>query len=153
MTCILGGLSKDGIDKRLLRCAEKNGIKVIELESVKRHLNAYQNYDDNYCISIITEICKNFDTLSLSSKELYENILHGKDDVLSEIYQIAESVEKNRDLIANRSQEMFDTVVKLLNDEQNSMLAVGAAHLFGKYGLLETFKEAGYPVVRIHFNK
>ena len=30
---------------------------------------------------------------------------------------------------------MFDTVVKLLNDEQNSMLAVGAAHLFGKYGL------------------
>jgi|LSQX01.1.fsa_nt_gb uncharacterized protein YbaP (TraB family) len=48
---------------------------------------------------------------------------------------------------------MFDTVVKLLNDEQNSMLAVGAAHLFGKYGLLETFKEAGYPVVRIHFNK
>ena len=96
MTCILGGLSKDGIDKRLLRCAEKNGIKVIELESVKRHLNAYQNYDDNYFISIITEICKNFDTLSLSSKELYENILHGKDDVLSEIYQIAESVEKKQ---------------------------------------------------------
>jgi uncharacterized protein YbaP (TraB family) len=62
-------------------------------------------------------------------------------------------LKKNRDLIANRSQEMFDTVVKLLNDEQNSMLAVGAAHLFGKYGLLETFKEAGYPVVRIHFNK
>lgn len=142
-----------GIDQYLLNKAKKRGKKVLELETsasqVKVLSSSSDEDQDKMLLLSLTGLKKLSETI-----QLYEKAWKTGDEAI--FNKAVEESAKNdnlesfrKELIDKRNIAMAAKLDELTKGQNNVVVAVGAAHLIGSYGLPALMKAKGYEVEQV----
>ena len=132
--------------------AVSEGKKLVGLETPEEQLEMLYNTPISRQIETLLELIRNIDETtemsnrltSLMEKAYTENNFRELEEfVLSNLVEF-ESINYNI-MLTDRNTRWLDRLEKIL-EEDNIMIAVGAAHLMGKDGLIERLRSLGYVV-------
>lgn len=144
------------LDQRIALTAQSAGKPVIGLETIPEQLAALQNlpiaFHVHAILDSIADPTFNRDLFYTQTK-LY---LQGNIAEIMSLDEVFEGETTKRDmavfktiLIDQRNARMAQRAAPLL-EKGGSFIAVGAAHLPGKNGLIEKFRKMGYHVTRVN---
>lgn len=155
--------SELGMDMRLLKLANEQNKKVLEVESAlfqyemlagfSPELQKLQLEDTLTCN--VTEYCND-------AQELYDLWCAGDEAALREMLnedpgtmtedEQALYQEYTDAMIIDRNKGMLNVAISYLEGEQTVFYAVGLAHLLQENGLVDTLREAGYTVEQVIYS-
>lgn len=150
----LGFSSIYGVDQQLLNQAYLDQKEIIELETYEFQLELMMGFSSEYYISEIEDILKHFHLQKGYTKLMYNSYVVGNLWLLSDFVSVRESDdplenEYNQKMIIDRNRNMSEQAEAFLMENKNALIAVGAAHVLGKYGIVETLRKKGYTVVLV----
>jgi len=133
------------LDSLLWQYASGQNRKMFGLESLEDQIRILNSIPISYQIKSLLELSKNVSSFRQKIKQLirlYENQL------IDELYQASKKSlgKQKRILLYERNDKMMAKMSTLINEEKSLFVAVGAAHLSGKYGLLRKLKHNGFHV-------
>ncbi len=142
-----------GIDKYFLKKAE-NKKKIVELESIDYQINLLSGFSDAeqelFLVSAfrdlellkgeINEILKAWNTGDTKTMESFVSKSLQDDSGMLPIYE---------KLVFERNKNMVSKIEGYLRTNEQYFVVVGAAHLVGKDGIIETLKKKGYLVEQL----
>lgn len=126
--------------------AKENNIECLGLESVDDQINAISKMPNNVQIESLIKMVKNMDSSKQEMKKL--QVLYSNRDIdgLAQLMsETKETKEFEVPLLIDRNKNWLNIIVPQLK-EKSMFIAVGAAHLGGKNGLINLLKEKGYTV-------
>ncbi len=132
------------LDAYFQQIAYNSGKKFFPLESVQSQMDAYENITyQNYKQFSIS-------TLSLSEENILQTYLRGDIEQMRQSLkaQLAVSANAYNLLITNRNVLMAKGIDSLCK-KHSLFVAVGAAHLAGKEGIIQLLKNKGYTVRQV----
>ena len=132
------------LDAYFQQIAYNSGKKFFPLESVQSQMDAYENITyHNYKEFSIS-------TLSLSEENILQTYLSGDIESMRQSLkaQLAVSANAYNLLITNRNVLMAKGIDSLCR-KHSLFVAVGAAHLAGKEGIIQLLKNKGYTVRQV----
>ncbi len=132
------------LDAYFQQIAYNSGKKFFPLESVQSQIDAYENISyQNYKQFSIS-------TLSLSEENILQTYLSGDIEQMRQSLkaQLAVSANAYNLLITNRNILMAKGIDSLCK-KHSLFVAVGAAHLAGKEGIIQLLKNKGYTVRQV----
>jgi uncharacterized protein YbaP (TraB family) len=132
------------LDAYFQQIAYNSGKKFFPLESVQSQMDAYENITyHNYKEFSIS-------TLSLSEENILQTYLSGDIETMRQSLkaQLAVSANAYNLLITNRNVLMAKGIDSLCR-KHSLFVAVGAAHLAGKEGIIQLLKNKGYTVRQV----
>jgi len=139
------------LDTFLWQQGEKMQKEMYGLESVEDQFRILRSIPLSYQLKALRDIIKNvnaFRKKTLHLLHLYEQ------QNIKQLYKVSKkSLGKQKHLLLfDRNKKMTQKISQLT---QNGTLftAVGAAHLYGKYGLVALLKREGFKVKPIYFDK
>ncbi len=134
----------ESLDHYLWTYATDSEKEMCGIESFDDQLNVLRNIPLDYQIKSFRTTVKNISSFKEKLHKL--NQLYLKGDI-KEIYRISKkSMGKIRNLmIYDRNLKMVERIVHLTS-EKSTFVAIGAAHMAGKKGLISLLKEKGYSV-------
>ncbi|PKR81485.1 hypothetical protein CW751_05390 [Brumimicrobium salinarum] len=128
------------IDMLFKQIADNCGKKFYALETI----------EDQLKIGFDNELDPNrpVKSVDLSQKQLKKLYREGNARALHQYTKDAALmyVDLYESLIVNRNLKMTDGIDTLIHNNNSSFIAVGAAHLLGKYGIVHLLREKGYTV-------
>lgn len=150
------GLTTDGVDAYLLNLAHKDNKPIISLETMEEQEKLLFDYSDEFYIKQIESILDNYELGKSSVKLLYEayigeNIELLKKSLSSELSNEDNSDEYNKyidDVYTKRNNKMTIEVKEFLKNNDNVLVAVGAAHVISDDGIIDQL-DNDYKVERI----
>lgn len=133
------------LDSLLWQYASGQNRNMFGLESVEDQIRILNSIPISYQIKSLLELSKNVSSFRQKIKQLihlYENQL------IDELYQASKKSlgKQKRILLYDRNDKMLARMSTIINAEKSLFIAVGAAHLSGKFGLLRKLKQNGYRV-------
>lgn len=156
-----------GLDSVLLTKALEEGKDIIEIESVDfqmgilygqpEELNKFMlecdvYYYEDQC-EALTELFKAWcagDVEAIAASEEDEDTEDGEEIEISEELQ-AMIDEYNKQLMDDRNAGMITKAIEMLENGDNVLYVVGAAHFVGDTGIIKGLEDAGYTVERIEY--
>ncbi len=145
-----------GIDQYLLNKAKKSGKTVLELETSASQIKVLSSSSDADQDKMLLLSLTNLKKLS-ENIQLYENSWKSGD--VATFTKIFEESSKNdalesfqKELIDKRNIAMAAKLDELTKGKNSVLVAVGAAHLTGSYGLPALLKVKGYDVEQVSGN-
>ena len=135
-------------EKELNKMAEKNGMEVIGLESLKFQLDLINNISIEDQIKMITE-----EEMSGNPMDIYNNMVDAyiKQDLtsLKNLMDTDDSMlELGDDFIKNRNTDWIPKIETYIS-KSPVFIAVGAGHLPGNEGVLNLLREKGYTITPV----
>lgn len=166
-----------GIDYQLMSLAESKNKKILSIENYIDSLNAFSGYSDIfYELQILTYVANSegIDSYIDEFKELYniwksgskeiQNIINSDDNdelnlnISNELENKINSNEElltndtilyNKKMITDRNKIMADAAIQYIKEGKNVFFVVGAAHMYGDDGVIQSLKNNGYVVTQI----
>ena len=155
--------AEQGMDLRLIKLAEEQEKKILEVESSMQQIEMFANFSRELQLLILEE---NLDytvaEYSSELQELYEmwcagdeaalrKMLAEEDDEMTaeELVLYQEYVDK---VIIQRNEGMLEVAVEYLESGETVFYAVGLAHLLQENGLVDTLRDAGFTVEQVAYN-
>ncbi len=147
----LGFLPNNGVDKQLLDKAHEDNKEIIELETYEFQSNLLYAFKDEYYIKQIESTLDNYSASKGSVVLLYNTYLTGNSWLFKSLFGDSESADEleeeyNQKMLIDRNIHMADKAEVFLKENKKVMVAVGAAHVVGKDGLIDLLRERGYQV-------
>jgi uncharacterized protein YbaP (TraB family) len=133
-------------ETELLQIAKKNHKEILGLETVNEQMDAIDAQPLDSQIVSLQKMVLNFDSTKNMMNEMIE--VYKKDDaeLLYDYVQKQGSDGTDEEvLLVNRNKNWIPKLKKLMQDK-SSFIAVGAAHLGGKTGVLALLRAEGYTI-------
>ena len=156
------GLSADyGIDDHFMKLAHAQGKEIIEIESAESQYNALNSLSDRAYDVLLGGSVMPSESLGKDVKQLYEQWKAGKIEAStdSEVDEVSAEedpfgytealAEYNRIIYTDRNAIMAKAAKSYLDDGKKVFFVVGAEHMLGSTGIVESLKADGYTVERI----
>ncbi len=157
-----GYSDKYGIDELLANKAIEINKKYLALEMHKDALDLFSSIPEDKVKSMITvmlSLQKELQAESLKILNFYQN------NQVNELVALVNNHEEllhftpkedvafwqkwlNNDVLLNRNKKWLPLIKQQINKE-STLVAVGAAHIFGKYGLIESLQSDGYQITPV----
>lgn len=154
--------SKKGIDMYFLSEAKKDKKEILEIESAQMQYNLLSSLPDELYELIILSYIEQEEQEISDLKELYEGWLSGDVKSLSSSddfdidkikvgkFEFDKEMELlndfNNELINNRNDGMNSVIDNYFKEGKNVFVVVGAAHVVGDNGLVNSLVKSGYNV-------
>jgi len=159
-----------GIDMYFLNKAHNDGKSILEIESSSYQYALLASFSDKLYDILLTSLISAEKISTASLKNLYEAWLEGNEEKIAENVnsdEVDTSLLENlgysdvaselntfsKKLINERNAEMFKKVEEYFKDNKKTLVVVGAGHIVGDTGLAKNFKEKGYKVELIEYEK
>ena len=146
----LGFTTQDGLDTHFSKEATSDKKKMIYLETARQQLdllaNAFPGKEEDLLKQALEEIA----VLEKASTEMVQAWKAG-DAAQMEMFtqkSLKEFPEVEKKLFTERNKAWTTRISRLLSQEGDVFVVVGAGHLVGKGGLLEMLKAKGYKVIQ-----
>jgi uncharacterized protein YbaP (TraB family) len=135
------------LDEFFQRRAIKNNMKLVGLESIEEQMGALDHISLRRQAMMLLEEVEYPATGKGDEAEEMLNVYLHQDITVLEKYAHEEGVpeEFTQDILLNRNYLMTDRIEKIIS-EQPSFIAIGAAHLAGKEGLIALLIAKGFKV-------
>jgi len=146
---------QEGVDLLLAKSASARGIPIFALESVEEQIDALSAMENGHEADILRQ------TVALRSQreEIYQQMLEaytsgsilafldmtletyrGEDEALAQVFMDEMLYRRNRQFVTRLSRHLADG---------NALIAVGAAHIPGRDGVLDLLEAQGYRITRL----
>jgi hypothetical protein len=127
------------------KLAKKNKMSMSGLETIQFQMNLLSEVSNEEQIKMLL---LGLTTDNSEFNKLLENYLKKDINQLVTLMNTDLSPEFYSDLIVKRNQKWIPIITELIQ-KKSTFIAVGAAHLPGKEGVLNLLKEAGYTIISI----
>ena len=162
-----GEFSQDmGAEEILTKIAKEKGVEVIEVEEIFGRLKLDSRYSglvQLYILDAVTsasraEACAN-------TREMYELWCEGDEEKFREMLaedeydedaeeeEIAAYEEYHNILVTERDAQMIEKAKEYLASDKTVFFAVGAAHVLGEGGIVDSLRASGYTVEKVEYKK
>ena len=150
------GLTGSGMDQYLLNRAHEDNKTIISLETMDEQEKLLFDYSDDFYIKQIDDLLDNYELGKTSIKALYEAYISENIELLKTSLSIENdesetSEEYNKyidDVYTKRNNNMTIKVKEFLANNDNVLIAVGAAHVITDDGIIDQL-ENDYKIERI----
>ncbi|MCU0858450.1 MAG: TraB/GumN family protein [Pontiellaceae bacterium] len=146
------GVTQEGVDRFLYKQAKQDQKPVRGLEAIEEQIRFIAKLGEGSENTLIKQAIEEMDTL----KQDYAAIVHawktGNTDALNELMNSkikTKYPEIYQELIVNRNQRWFPAIDACQKTPETEFILVGAAHLAGPDGIIETLKKAGYNIEKL----
>jgi uncharacterized protein len=153
------------LDKTIAETAQKNGAKIVGLESVREQFAVFASLSEKFQKEFLLSTLRQHHQLDDQIETMKQLYLQRRSAALWEfaLYVTRKDVARNNgnrkqafdelaalkkfesELVIKRNKVMHDRSLPLL-EKGNLFIAVGAAHLPGKTGLVSLLRKSGYKV-------
>ncbi|MBE5765812.1 MAG: TraB/GumN family protein [Clostridiales bacterium] len=150
-----------GLDRYFLELAKDENKSILEIESVDEQMDLLMNRLSPHVWDVLLEsyLPPEKETSVLMTRLMYDAMLVGDATAISGLLAMEESFVDEADaalyaqytdvLLTQRDAKMQLKVLEYLRENKNVFVVVGAAHVLGPTGLVDSLKEAGCAVRRI----
>ena len=151
VTISLPPVEAEFLDQRIYQMALNNKLPVFGLETAAEQLAAFDSMSESMQIRMLREAVADYDQLDNQYESLVRAYLARDLVELKRLSREYESSDKTlgdwfeKNIIRDRNLLMADRLKKLLQRD-TTFVAVGALHLAGETGLINSLKSAGYTV-------
>ncbi|NES84091.1 MAG: TraB/GumN family protein [Moorea sp. SIO2B7] len=147
----LGFQPQYGVDFHLFNRAGQAGKQILFLETIEEQLDLFENLSKKEQEIFLLQSIQEIETIETSMNILIKTWNSGDvanfEDV---ILQSFEEFPKYRDIFLTQRNRKWLTEIKLfLNQDQDYLVIVGAAHLVGNDGLIKLLQKEGYSVEQL----
>lgn len=142
------GYEDQAVDNYLADKAKANAIPVIALETAQEQFEVFLNMTPAEELALLDSV------LSGEAKEQLEMLLpiwkyndeKVAEKLLSQMQASLPTLFKR--IITDRNHKMVERAIKLNADKKHLFVGVGAAHLYGKGGMINLLSEQGYRLIK-----
>lgn len=130
--------------------AKQKEIELIGLETAEEQIALFDNLSKNEQTEMVMDVIRTFDGYTEQLDEL--QALYRRQRIDSLYYLVQNEAENlgptEAQLIDNRNQNWIPKIEKIIK-KNKAFIAVGAAHLYGKEGIIELLKKENYVLTPI----
>ena len=146
------GVHNIGVDKYYLIKTLKDKKHIGELESVQTHVNYMSSMGIGHENRVITEALKDLGKTKEKFEKMIDSWRKGKNKLLYKL--IVKQMKENtpnlyKSILVERNENWMPVLKSLFKNDKTEFVLVGTAHLVGKDGLLQKFRNLGYHVQRL----
>ena len=144
----LGFDSNYGVDRYLAERAKTSGKTTGGLETLEFQIGLLDQLSPRDQEAMLRQGLKDLNLLDHSVAPMVQSWMKGDVGSLEELLLggMREYPELYQNVIVERNRRWLPQIEKLMAQDENVLLVVGAAHLVGKDGLIESLKARGYAV-------
>jgi uncharacterized protein len=146
----LGFTAENGLDAHFSQEAASDKKKMIYLETARRQLDLLSNAFPGKEEDLLKQALEEIEVLEKASAEMVQAWKTG-DAARMETFtrkSLKDFPEVEKKLFTERNKAWTTRISRLLSEEGDVFVVVGAGHLVGKGGLLEMLKAKGFTVVQ-----
>lgn len=146
-----GILPEYGVDKYYFKKSREAGKKVAGLESVDFQLELFDSFGSGDQNEFLLHILNDLGLIESQLEEVITAWSTGDVTALEDLLmsEFEDSPEIYERLVVERNENWMKEIKQYLKSEEDYLVVVGAAHLFGKDGILSKLKAAGYEVEQL----
>jgi uncharacterized protein YbaP (TraB family) len=147
----LGFDSNYGVDRYLAERAKSSGKTTAGLETLEFQIGLMDQLSRKDQEAMLRETLNELELLDESLDRIVRAWMTGDVNVVEELLLagMREYPEVHQKLIVDRNRRWLPQIEKLINQGENALVVVGAAHLVGKNGVIESLKARGYVVEQL----
>lgn len=154
----MGFYPQFGIDRHFITKAKMAGKKIIELESAESQINLISGFSDELQEMLLFYTFKDIQNLKDAFTPLINSWKDGDtgslDNYLNKTFNESPEMKPLWDkIIFDRNINFAKKIESFLADDKLCMVIVGAAHITGKKGILDLFKNKPFKIEQIAKNK
>ena len=140
-----------GVDRYLAERAKKSGKPIAGLETLELQLEVFDQLSPREQESMLRETLQEMDLLEKSAVRIVQAWAKGDAASLEEslLAGMREYPELYQKLFVERNRRWLPQIERMIKQGENPLIAVGAAHLVGKDGIIELLKQRGYTVEQL----
>jgi len=137
-----------GVDQYLAAEAKRRGKPTSGLETLEFQIGLLDQLSKQNQEAMLRETVTELDLLDRNINEIVKSWVEGDEAVLAKLLLdgMMEFPEIHEKIIVERNRRWLPEIEKFLQQESGTMVAVGAAHLVGRNGIIEMLKTKGYSV-------
>jgi uncharacterized protein YbaP (TraB family) len=146
----LGFESAYGVDRHFLEKAQATGKAIQGLETVEFQLNLFDQLSPSIQEQFLLQTLEDLKNLGTQVSDMVKAWKLGNVQELETLLGgMGEYPELNQALVINRNHDWLPHVERALQEKEPVFIVVGALHLLGKEGLIESLKAKGYVVQQL----
>ena len=144
----LGYDSRHGVDQYFSRKAQQEGKEILGLESFEAQINLFEHLLLPVQEAFLLQTLKDLEVMEKQFQSLLDAWMRGDAPALEKILlaSFREYPEIYQRIVVDRNREWLAQLEKILAQNENAMVVVGAGHLVGGEGLIELLRAKGYGV-------
>jgi len=144
-----GADAANGIDRALIR--DFNGRRVVELEGAARQFAVFDGLSEGAQRAMLGAIVEEAEADSDQRQRPIRLYLQGDEAGLAALTRegLLADDEIREALLERRNAAWMPRIIRLLESDSHPLIAVGAAHMVGKDGLVALIEAQGYTVRRV----
>ena len=141
-----------GIEMHLLSKAGEDGKPVYGFETIEEQLELLDGLSLDAQRDLLMQTLRESSNISTVMDQLIEAWRTGDVRYLEEqlLAEIAKYPELYETIVADRNRDWVNTIDKLLDDDQDYLVIVGALHLIGDDGVPALLEQRGFAVSQMH---
>jgi len=147
-------MAEEGVDLHFFKKASTDKKKVVGLESTDEQIHYIATLGEDDPNSLLLNTIDEMSTLASTINTMIEAWKTGDEQNLSELIvkEMKESYPSvYQSLLVQRNKNWQPEIIKLITTKETEFILVGAGHLVGKDGLLESLRTEGYTVEQVQF--
>jgi hypothetical protein len=139
-----------GLDVHFYKLARKDGKQIVPLESIDFQLGILNGFSKEEGEWFMKQTLKDLDNVKGESAEMIRYWETGEGDKLAQMLDkgLKESAAIYKRLVTDRNRNWIPKIEELARGDKNAIIIVGAGHLVGKEGLVESLKKDGFKVTQ-----
>jgi len=139
-----------GLDLHFYKLARKDGKQIVPLESIDFQLGILNGFSKEEGDWFMKQTLKDLDNVKTEAADMVKYWETGEGDKLAQMLDkgLKESAAIYKRLITDRNHNWIPKIEELARGNKNAIIIVGAGHLVGKEGLVESLKKDGFKVTQ-----
>jgi Uncharacterized protein conserved in bacteria len=139
-----------GLDLHFYKLAKNDGKQIVPLESIGFQIGLLNGLSKEEADWFMKETLKDLDNVKTDSADMVKYWQTGESDKLAEMLDkgLKESAAIYKRLVTDRNRNWIPKIEELARGNKNAIIIVGAGHLVGKEGLVESLKKDGFKVTQ-----
>jgi uncharacterized protein YbaP (TraB family) len=139
---------KLGVDHHLAERAKRDGKPTSGLETLEFQLGIFDQLSKREQELMLRETAGELERIDKNVKDIVESWLKGDGERLAALLLagMRQYPELQQKLVIERNRRWLDQIAKLVEQGNNAMVVVGAAHLVGQEGIVDMLKARGFRV-------
>jgi uncharacterized protein YbaP (TraB family) len=139
---------KLGVDHHLAERAKRDGKPTSGLETLEFQLGIFDQLSKREQELMLRETAGELERIDKNVKDIVESWLKGDGERLAALLLagMRQYPELQQKLVIERNRRWLDQIAKLVEQGNNAMVVVGAAHLVGQEGIVDMLKARGFSV-------
>ncbi|MEL6222388.1 MAG: TraB/GumN family protein [Cyanobacteria bacterium J06627_8] len=144
-----------GVDPYLFNAAQEAGKPISAFETVEQQISFFDDLSIRTQTTLVEQTIRELETMESSFNILIDAWRSGDVDTFEPL--ILESFNAYPDvydvLLRQRNQRWLPTIESLIDQSNDFLIVVGAAHLVGPDGLVQLLQQSGYSVEQVEQNE